>query len=285
VKVSFWGVRGSIPVPGKDMLRYGGDTACVEVSVPGAPSLVLDCGTGARRLGMEMLGRTCREMYLAFTHFHIDHVLGFPFFDPIFAPSFELGLVLPCYRPEEARALLSQFLNGVFHPLRVPDVPAKMNLTSMFPTRAASCPPYELRAVAMNHPGGACGYRVEHGGKALAYFTDTAPFAKPDEGVMVGQEPTPAEARIIEAMEGADLLIFDTMFSREAYLEKMSWGHAYPEYAAALARAAGVPELYLFHHAPNATDDVLDEVARRWADSSDPVVRLAREGGIVDLEG
>ncbi len=285
MKLTFWGVRGSIPVPGAPTLGYGGNSSCVEITAPGAPTMVLDCGTGARPLGLELLERPSRELILGFTHFHIDHTLGFPFFAPIYAPSFDVEILLPGHEVAEAKGLLMEFLNGIFHPLRLPDIPAPIRYTSMVPGRAHKAGPYRVKAVPLNHPGGACGFRVEHGGKALAYFTDTAPFAKPGEGVAAGLEPSIAERRIIAALRGVDLLVFDTMFTREAYLERMGWGHAYPEYAVALAKAAGVPLLYLFHHAPEATDDVLDALAARWADHKDPVVRLAREGGSVDLEG
>lgn len=285
MKLTFWGVRGSIPVPGPDTVGYGGNSSCIEVSAPGAPTLVLDCGTGGRALGIDLLGRPSRKLILGFTHFHIDHTLGFPFFAPIYAPSFDVEILLPGHDVSEARGLLMQFLNGIFHPLRLPDIPAPVRYTTMIPGRARQVGPYTITTIPLNHPGGACGYRVEHAGKGLGYFTDTAPFAKPDEGVAAGLPPTAAEKRIIAAMKGLDLVVFDTMFTREAYLERMGWGHSYPEYAFALARAAGVPLLYLFHHAPEATDSFLDELAEAWADSSDPVVRLAREGGGVDLEG
>ncbi len=285
MKLTFWGVRGSIPVPGADTLAWGGNSSCVEISAPGAPTMVLDCGTGARALGLALLERPSRKLILGFTHFHIDHTLGFPFFAPIYAPSFDVEVLLPGHEVSEAKGLLMEFLNGIFHPLRLPDIPASVRYTSMLPGRGHEVGPYRVKAVPLNHPGGACGFRVEHGGKALAYFTDTAPFAKPDEGVGAGLPPTPAEERIISALRGLDLLVFDTMFTREAYLERMGWGHSYPEYAVALAKAAGVPLLYLFHHAPEADDAQLDALAEHWADSVEPVVRLAREGGSVDLEG
>ncbi|MFH1467807.1 MAG: MBL fold metallo-hydrolase [Pseudomonadota bacterium] len=285
MKLRFWGVRGSIPVPGARALRYGGNSSCVEITAPGAPSFVLDCGTGARELGVELLGRPTRQLIVAFTHFHIDHTLGFPFFAPIYAPSFDVEILLPGHDPAEARGLLMEFLNGVFHPLRLADIPAPVRYTSMVPGVPRMVGSYLVRTVALNHPGGACGYRVEHGGRAIGYFTDTSPMARPDEGVLVGQAPTEAEERVIAAMVGLDALVFDTMFTREAYLERMGWGHSYPEYAVALARAAGVPQLYLFHHAPEASDDDLDALAARWAGSRGPVVHVAREGGEVDLEG
>jgi phosphoribosyl 1,2-cyclic phosphodiesterase len=285
VKLTFWGVRGSIPVPGAATLAWGGNSSCVEISAPGAPTMVLDCGTGARALGLELLERPSRQLILGFTHFHIDHTLGFPFFAPIYAPSFDVEILLPGHEVAEAKGLLMEFLNGIFHPLRLPDIPAPVRYTSMLPGRLHQVGPYRVRAIPLNHPGGACGFRVEHGEHALAYFTDTAPFAQPGEGVAAGLAPTPTEERIIAALQGLDLLVFDTMFTHEAYLERMGWVHSYPEYAVALAKAAGVPLLYLFHHAPEATDEQLDALAESWADSVEPVVRLAREGGSVDLEG
>ena len=284
MKATFWGVRGSIPVPGPSTVRYGGNSSCVEITAEGADPLVLDCGSGGLSLGHHLLARPNRRLALLFTHFHIDHVLGFPFFGPIFAPSFEMEIFVPT-ETQQGRERLSAFLNGVFHPLRIPDVAARTHFSTVCCGNRYAFGPYSIRTVRLEHPGQACGYRIEHGGQSVVYITDTAPLAKLGYGIAADKRPTSEERDVIDLMQGADLVIFDTMFSYEEYLERITWGHSYPEYAVALAWAAGASQLYLFHHSPGASDEQLDELKARWMDHTNPVVRIAQEGRTVDLEG
>lgn len=285
MKVIFWGVRGSIPVAGGDTVKYGGNSSCLEVRADGSDPLVLDCGSGARKLGFQLLSQPSRRMDLLFTHFHIDHVLGYPFFGPIFAPSFRIRISAPAASPQEIKDRLANFLNGVFHPLRVPDVPASIEYNALRAGESFDVGDYHVRVLQLEHPGGACGYRITRGERTFCYITDTSPFEGPNAGLMAGEPATARERALIENLRGAHVVVFDTMFSREAYLRFMTWGHSYPEYAMAICREAGVPLLYLFHHAPDATDTVLDGLARSLAHHTAPVVRIAMEGDVVDLEG
>ena len=286
MKLRFWGVRGSIPTPGPQTARYGGNTSCIEIS-SGDQVVVFDCGTGARNLGLKLLAEppAGRQLDLIFTHLHVDHVFGFPFFGPIFAPSWKLNVFVPTYSPDEARGLLARFLNGINHPLRLHEIPAQIKYSNVHPGRPLERGAVTVHPVRLNHPGGALGYRVSDGRSAVVYLTDTAPLARVGEGLRSGKVPPTAERRVVDAMAGADVVVMDTMFSWEEYLEKMTWGHSYPEYALALAKAAGVRHLVLFHHSPDASDDELDVLASRWADHREPRVSLAREGLTVDLEG
>ncbi len=285
MKLRFWGVRGSIPVPGVATSRYGGNTSCVEVQADGEAPLVLDCGTGGRTLGRALLSRPERQLHLLFTHFHMDHLFGFPFFAPIFTPTFEVTVTAPTFSPDTTRDRIARYLNGIFHPLRVYEVPGQLRFDAVRPGATLERGPYTIRAVALNHPGGACGYRIDYKGSSAVYITDTAPLSRPGEGVAGGLPPNGREQVLLSLMEGAQAVVFDTMFTHDEYLEKMTWGHAYPEYAVDLCRLAGVRTLYLFHHAPDASDDDLDALAERWAGHTGPQVLLAREGLEVDLEG
>ncbi len=283
MRFTFWGVRGSIPVPGLHTARYGGNTSCIEVSAPGEPSVVLDCGTGARSLGVTLLGRPERELHVLFTHFHMDHLFGFPFFAPIFAPSFRITVTAPAFHPDGPRDRVGRYLNGVFHPVRIPEVAANVEFDAIRPGEPFQRGPWGFRGFALNHPGGACAYRIDRQGRSLVYVTDTAPLSRPGEGLAGGLAPTGREAQFIQFLRGADAVIFDTMFSLQEYLERMTWGHSYPEYAAALCRESDVRTLYLFHHAPDASDDALDALGESWSAHLRPQVRMAREGLTVDL--
>lgn len=286
MRVRFWGVRGSIPVPGPDTARYGGNTSCFEVQLPGEAPCVFDAGTGARKLGIEMMRRPERGVNLFFTHFHLDHLFGFPFFSPLFAPSFRLNVAAPGFAAEATRERVGRYLNGVLHPLRMSDLPAPIDYEAVRPGVPIERGGYRITALQLNHPGGACGYVVEGGGRKVAYLTDTSPLSRPGEGLAGGGAPNGREATLARALRGADMVAVDTMFTEEEYLEKMTWGHGYPEYAALLCREAEVKKLALFHHSPDATDADLDRLGERWAGGFDGVrVVIAREGADMDLEG
>lgn len=246
---------------------------------------MLDCGTGARPLGRDLFSRSLRELDMLFTHFHMDHIVGFPFFGPLFGPGYKLRVTVPAFSEEEARDRLGRFVNGVYHPLRIREAPCALSFHPIQPGRPFQRGPFEITGVRMNHPGGAVGYRITGPSHTVCYFTDTAPLARPGEGVAAGLPAPAAERQVIEAMRDADLVIFDTMFSFDEYLEKMTWGHAYPEYAVALARAANVQHLVMFHHAPDASDEVMDELEQQWANHASPRISVAKEGLVIDLEG
>ena len=153
------------------------------------------------------------------------------------------------------------------------------------PGRAVKRGIFNVQGIRLNHPGGSVGYRVSVGEQSMLYITDTAPLAREGEGVMADKPPSSSEARLLKLMENADVVVFDTMFSYNEYLEKMTWGHAYPEYARRLCELSGARHLVLFHHAPDADDEALDALAASWAGNTAPTVTLAQEGGSVDLEG
>ncbi|MCB9781098.1 MAG: MBL fold metallo-hydrolase [Alphaproteobacteria bacterium] len=286
MQVTFWGVRGSIPVPGPATSRYGGNTSCIEVQADGGPPLVLDCGTGARGLGRKLLEAHEKRVEILFTHFHMDHVFGFPFFGPVYAPSCQVGVTVPAGTSEEAEAKLGRYLNGTYHPVRLRDVQGNLSLQHVRVGHTFERGAFRIQTVRLNHPGGCCGYRIEAGGKVMLYLSDTAPLAGVGEGLLAGKTPPALEKRVLAAMEGADLVVMDTMFSFDEYLEKMTWGHSYPEYGVALCEAARVGKLALFHHSPDASDAQLDERAERWsAHEGDLDIFLAQEGVTVDLEG
>ena len=284
MKVTFWGVRGSIPTPGTDTHRWGGNSSCVEVQEEGAAPIILDCGTGARKLGFKLVSEPARELNLLFTHLHMDHVFGFPFFVPIYTPGYSVRVTVPAFSEEDAREKLARYLNGTYHPTRLREVPANVSFHPIRAGRSFEAGGFSVKATALNHPGGSMGYRIEApSGATLAYMTDTAPFARPGEGIAAGHPPLAAESRVLDFMRGCDLVLYDTMYDYQEYLEKMTWGHSYPEYAAKLCHAAEVEQLVLFHHLPDASDGYLDGLARKWAEHDHPKVVLAKEGETIEI--
>ena len=167
--------------------------------------------------------------------------------------------------------------------LRIRDIPATINFKGIRPGQVFERGPYRIKGISLNHPGGSCGYRIECEGKIVLYLTDTAPMTRPNEGISVDKAPPAPEKRLLQALEGADLVIMDTMFSFDEYLERITWGHAYPEYAVKICELARAKRLVLFHHAPDYSDDILDDLAAKWAVYENLDVSVAQEGKVIDL--
>jgi phosphoribosyl 1,2-cyclic phosphodiesterase len=284
--ITFWGVRGSIPTPDADHMRWGGNTSCLEVSVPGEPPLILDCGTGIRRLGQRIASAGASRVDILLSHVHIDHVVGLPFFAPLHQADVSVTVTVPAFSDEEASEKITRYLNGTLHPLRLADMTCNLVIAGMRPGEPFKRAGFEVTACALNHPGGSLAYRIERGGRTFCYVTDTAPLAVYGEGVAAGKAMSTAEERVSAFLQGADFVVFDTMFSEAEYVERMTWGHAYPEYAAALCAASGVKTLCLFHHLPSADDDRMDALAKHWQAAPGPMrVVVAREGETVEVGG
>lgn len=284
MRFTFRGVRGSIPIAGSHTAGYGGNSSCVEIRANEGPPLILDCGTGVRTSGMEFLRDRVQHVEVLFTHFHMDHLFGFPFFGPLFSPSSSINVRVPAASGIDAQNKLSRYLNGIYHPLRIRDIPATLSFEGLSPEQVFEIGPYKIQTITLNHPGGSCGYRVDADGSSVLYLTDTAPMTTPDEGITANKKPPELERKLLEALTEADAVIMDTMFSFDEYLERMTWGHAYPEYGVKLCELVGAKSLYLFHHAPDATDDQLDELADHWAQYDNLPVFLAKENVTVDLD-
>ncbi len=282
--LTFWGVRGSIPVPGEHTRRWGGNSSCLEVRAPGMPPLVLDCGTGARGLGFKLGEEGCEHVQILFSHLHTDHLFGLPFFGPVFKPGCRIEVGVPAWSEDEARERIARYLNGAFHPLRLRELVASLEFVPVRPDRTAVFSSgWQAGTLRLLHPGGSIGYRVTHEGRSLAYITDTGPFSAPTEGLLAGEEPGPAEARLVSFLEGADLVVFDTMFDQDACVDRLHWGHSFPEYAIAVCRAAKAERLVLFHHDPSFDDDTLDARAAQYEQTDGLVVTQAREGDTIQV--
>ncbi|HLY54750.1 MAG TPA: MBL fold metallo-hydrolase [Stellaceae bacterium] len=267
---TFWGVRGSIPVPGPETLRYGGNTPCVEVRC-GGHLLIFDAGTGIRPLGdrLETLSPPLHfDIFLS--HTHTDHINGLPFFAPAFRAQNTLRIWAGHLLPEHTiKQVLDTMMSDPLFPIPVDAFAADLAFIDFHPRETLN--PHRgvtLRTAPLNHPNRATAYRVDFDGRSVCYVTDTEHF---DDRL---------DHNIVELIRGADIAIYDAMFTNEEYQTRRGWGHSTWEEGLRLADAAEVKTLILFHHAPSRTDDELDRLAEA-VDRLRPGTMFAREGMIL----
>jgi phosphoribosyl 1,2-cyclic phosphodiesterase len=269
VSVRFWGVRGSIACPGPETVRYGGNTSCVEIRC-GDHLLIMDGGTGLRELGGALLKNGPINADLFYTHTHFDHICGLPFFGPAYVRGNKIRLWAGHLLPEHC---LEDVLCGM---MMAPLFPVPMSLlTTQVSFKDFRCgetlhprPGIRLRTGALNHPNGATGYRVEYGGKSVAYITDTE------------HRKTGLDANVLALIEGADIFIYDSTYTEAEYPSHLDWGHSTWEEGIRLADAAKVKTFVIFHHDPSHDDAFMDGVgsaARKLRPSS----IVAREGMVL----
>ena len=268
--VRFWGVRGSIATPGPATARYGGNTSSLEVRC-GARLVLLDAGTGIRGLGNQLVAEAPLDADILFTHTHFDHVCGLPFFKPFFQPqnSFRLwaghlggGMTL--------QHVMCEFMMAPLFPVPPEIFKARMEYREFAAGGSlALAPGIAVRTATLNHPDGATGYRIEYAGKSLCYVTDTE------------HVPGSPDRNILALIEGADLLIYDSMYTDEEYARAYGgWGHSTWQEAVRLCEAARVKRLAVFHHDPDHDDERLDAIGRE-VEAAMPGAVMAREGMVL----
>ena len=280
MKVRVWGSRGSIPTPGAETMRYGGNTSCVQVTLSDGTLLVLDAGTGIRTLGRELPAHE-GPINLLLTHLHLDHIQGLMFFGPCFDPGAELEVWGPPAQTAPEATLLdriARYISAPLSPLELRELPSRIAFRDAEPAewRIGSA---TVRARAVSHRGPTLGYRIEDGGAALCYIPDHEPA--------LGTPLDELEDEWISGLElaaGADLLVHDAQYTDDEYPGHLGWGHSSLSDALAFARRADAGRLLLFHHDPLHGDDFLDALAgearTRWAalGGEPEAVGLAFEG-------
>jgi phosphoribosyl 1,2-cyclic phosphodiesterase len=272
LQVTFYGVRGSTPCHGDDVARYGGNTSCVSVSVPGQGPVMFDIGTGARYFGASWpVDQPFRGTCLL-SHLHWDHTQGLPFFAPLLRAGSEFDVYGPAQ--EDGRSVEDVFAATIRPPLFPIDLGQLPGEIRFHDTSDADffIGQARVRSRVIPHVGPTLGYRVEWQGRSVAYLSD---HQQPYDGSF---SVTPGA---MELVEGVDLLIHDSQYTPEEFTRKATWGHCTMDYAVWLAGVAGVKRLALFHHDPLRDDDAVDAACARMAgvgaDAGVDVV-AAREG-------
>lgn len=294
VRVRFWGVRGSIATPGPDTVRYGGNTPCVTVE-RGRDLLILDAGTGLRRLGLNLQAEARGEplhLQMLISHTHWDHIQGFPFF----VPAFEAGNRLDVHGPPSIDKPLDQVLRGQmdpeYFPVALGEMAAEVRVHEIR-DRQVDIGSFRVEAMYVNHPGVTMAYRIHAGGVVVVYATDTEPYRTllGDASDATGQAPEygrQRDHRLVEFVRGADLYIADSQYTPEDYRTKRGWGHTCYVDAVEVAAEAGAKRVALFSHDPMHDDETLDRKlahCRELAAARDEqlVVLAAIEDDVVEL--
>jgi phosphoribosyl 1,2-cyclic phosphodiesterase len=269
--VTFYGVRGSTPCDGPEIARYGGNTSCVGVDVPGQQPIMLDIGTGSRYYGMDYPVDELYDGTCLITHLHWDHVLGLPFFPPALRPGAKLALHAPVQESGQdlASALRSMWCPPSF-PITIDDLPGAFSFHEHGDDEFMIG---DVRVMSrlVPHIGNTLGYRLEWGGRSVAYLSDHQQPASSAYTLADGAR---------ELCEGVDMLIHDAQFTPEEFATKAHWGHCTIEYAVWVAKECGVGTAVLFHHDPSHDDDTLDRLRDQAAGCFGGVVNVvsAAEG-------
>ncbi len=279
MRITFWGVRGSIPTPGPETATVGGNTSCVEVRA-GKLLLVFDGGTGLRLLGKSLLKSMPITAHLFFSHVHWDHIQGFPFFDPAFVP----GNVIHLYGGNNVSRTLEETLAGQMDhpsfPVHLSEMGAKMHFHDVIEGQPLDLDAGDgteaiITTARGNHPNGVWAYRVDHGGHSVMYATDTEHYAVVDP-------------QLLKLAKGVDVLVYDSQYTPEEYagtnggMPKLGWGHSTFDEAVKLAKTAGAKKLVLYHHDPTQNDVAVADKERR-ARELFASCEAAREGLIIEL--
>lgn len=247
MNIRFWGVRGSIPSPGKDTVRYGGNTSCVSIDLDDTTTLILDAGSGIRNLG-KLLANEEKDVVLLLTHIHWDHIQGFPFFRPLLMKGRRV-MLLTNNKPEWIDKLLAQ-MDGFYFPLSVDRIPAKLDIIEESIETFFGKFGISATSVQTNHPVECLGYRLEKNGSSVVYMPDNELFT-PGDFITTFDE-------FVSFCQDTDLLIHDAQYVQTDMPEKAGWGHSVVEHVCKLAVSAGVKTLVLFHHDPDRTDEAIN---------------------------
>lgn len=301
MKIRFWGVRGSIPCPGPQTQKYGGNSACIELRVgDGQRLVIIDAGSGIRQLGSYLMqhdlpkGPIRTDIFLSHTHW--DHIMGFPFFVPIYVPGTKMKVYGPVtFEDDGLEEVVGGQMKYRYFPVNFGELASEIDYVRIKEDPCMDLGDGLLLATKLlNHPVTALGYRFQYGGKSVCTCYDTEPFRNlfitdrehPDyDEVMAeeGEEVAAEQNHMVEQFfAGADLLIHDSQYTEAEYQQgRKNWGHSSFEHAIAAANRVGVKRLALFHHDPDRTDEQLDELARVYCEPGRygaTEVFLAREG-------
>ncbi len=273
MRVCLWGTRGSIASAGPETVEYGGNTSCAEIEGRDGTIVILDAGTGVRRVGDTY--EEPRRLDILLTHLHMDHIQGLGFFAPFFREDFEIHVWGPPSATFDLRTRLTRYLSPPLFPVRLRDVAARLELHDV-PMGAFEIGVLTIASQMVIHPGTTVGYRVSDGVSTLAYMPDHEPALSTD-----GHPPAPEWTSGFDLARDVDLLIHDAQYTAAEYESRVGWGHSRIDDAVSLAEMAGARRLVTFHHDPAHDDAELDGMldAARAQATDELEILPGREGG------
>jgi len=304
MKIKLWGVRGSIPCPGPDTVEFGGNTACIELRFDDR-LIIIDAGSGIRALGDSIVrndlkkGPINTEIFI--THTHWDHIMGFPFFTPIYIPGTQLKIYGPVtYEDEGLDRIIGNQLTYRYFPVKHSELSATITYYPQKENTMDLGDGITLTTKYLNHPILCLGYKFHHKGKVFCTLYDTEPFRNvfptdpedPNYDALAAKEGERSareeNEKILEFIEGVDILVYDAQYTHKEYeASKLGWGHSSMEFAINACHKARVKKVLLFHHDPLRTDQQLIELERslqqRLAGKSPLQLQFAREGAEFEL--
>jgi phosphoribosyl 1,2-cyclic phosphodiesterase len=277
MRVRFWGVRGSLPVPGARTERYGGNTSCVEVTSASGTRIIIDGGTGIRRLGKELMRTEFEsgkgQAHILVSHTHWDHIQGLPFFSPFYREGNRMFVYARQRDDQNLRSVFASQADAPFFPVSFDRTRASVSFRELHDGAKFEIEDMQVSTTRLNHPHVATAYAIVADGARVAYISDTAPFSD----ILFGQEflsgPPLSHAQlsktdkaklksmaaaVVRLCEGADLVIYDTMYTADEYRQFPHYGHSRPSDAITVCQNAGAKMLALFHHAPDRSDAEVD---------------------------
>ena len=254
IEVKFWGVRGTLPRPGQDSLRYGGNTSCVTLSYENEPLIVFDAGSGIKNLSNALMAKAEKRTQgkILISHPHWDHINALPFFAPLYVPGNDFEIIGADQSGVTVRDFVSAQMDGVYFPITTREFGARVEFRDLR-EGTYKIAGLDVETLLLSHPGNCLGYRINHKGRSVCYITDNELFLP--NSPYFSQE---YEDRLSKFVEGADALITDATYTDEEYPRFVGFGHSSVGQVAALAARARVKTLYLFHHDPDQSDDDID---------------------------
>jgi phosphoribosyl 1,2-cyclic phosphodiesterase len=278
VKVTLWGTRGSLATPGPETLQFGGNTSCVSIQGSEDTIIVLDGGTGIRKLGQH-LPDSIKRVFILLTHLHMDHVQGLPFFAPLRREGVEVHIWGPASTTMGLRARLLRYLSPALFPISVREILSDLHF-HVLPSGTIGIHEFEVTAQLIIHPNPTVGYCIRDQGHAVTYLPDHEP-ALGAKSFPIGEDWTSG----YDLAEGVDLLIHDSQYTSEEYETRVGFGHSCLHHAFRFGQLTQVKEFVPFHHDPTHTDQMLDKMINNAVDELQPsyAVIPGKEGTVIEV--
>ena len=253
--LSYWGVRGTLPVPGPGSVRYGGNTSCVTFEAEGEPMIIIDAGSGIKRLSDDIFARGAPRITgkLLLSHAHWDHINAFPFFGPLYVQGNEFEVLGPAHSDRTVREIVTAQMEDVYFPVTTREFGARVYYRDLREERFL-VGNVQVDTMLLKHPGACLGYRLTLNDTKVCYITDNELY--PEGNPYHDPE---FEARLVNFVREADVLITDTTYLDYEYPKKIGWGHSCVSEVVRIADRAAVKNLHLFHHDPDQDDNKIDE--------------------------